>query len=81
LNIELLYLCRNPLDAGIVGSVGELSGTRPIDSRGIPARAGGPADAQLRKLIESVCAGHGIDRGLHDPDDNSIPKNAPAHFG
>jgi hypothetical protein len=39
----------------------ELSRTRPIDRREIPAQPNVPADAQLRNLIESVCAGHGID--------------------
>jgi REP element-mobilizing transposase RayT len=39
----------------------ELSRTRPIDRRNIPARPHGSADAQLRNLIEWVCAGHGID--------------------
>ena len=39
----------------------ELSRTCPIDSREIPARPNGPADARLHNLIESVCAGHGID--------------------
>jgi REP element-mobilizing transposase RayT len=39
----------------------EISRTLPIDSREIPARPNGPADAQLRDLIESVCADHGVD--------------------